>query len=136
MSEDLLSLNLDNNKTYNYSIPINKIPKKLISHFLRGYFDGDAYIGISSQNKLVISVTEASNKVMIDIQKILKKELDVDFNIRYNKRKLYVFSITGKKAEKILEYVYKDSNKKIRLDRKYKKYKEFCRLRSTFKRRS
>ena len=136
MSEDLLSLNLDNNKTYNYSIPINKIPEKLMSHFLRGYFDGDAYIGISNQNKFVISVTEASNKVMIDIQKILKKELDIDFNIRYNKRNLYVFSIAGKKAQKILEYIYKGSNKKIRLERKYKKYKEFCRLRSTSKRRS
>lgn len=136
MSQDLLSLNLDNNKTYNYSIPIDKIPEKLMSHFLRGYFDGDAYIGISSQNKFVISVTEASNKVMIDIQKILKKELDIDFNIRYNKRNLYVFSVAGKKAQKILEYVYKDSNKKIRLERKYKKYKEYCRLRSTSKRRS
>lgn len=136
MSEDLLSLNLDNNKTYNYSIPINKIPEKLMSHFLRGYFDGDAYIGINNQNKFVVSVTEASNKIMIDIQKILKKELGIDFNIRYNKRNLYVFSISGKKAQKILEYIYKDSNKKIRLERKYKKYKEFCRLRSTSKRRS
>lgn len=136
MSQDLLSLNLDNNKTYNYSIPIDRIPEKLMSHFLRGYFDGDAYIGISSQNKPVISVTEASNKVMIDIQKIIKKELNVDFNIRYNKRNLYVFSIVGKKAEKILEYVYKNSNKAIRLERKYKKYKEYCRLRSTSKRRS
>lgn len=136
MSEDLLSLNLDNNKTYNYSIPINKIPEKLMSHFLRGYFDGDAYIGISNQNKFVISVTEASNRVMIDIQKILKKELNIDFNIRYNKRNLYVFSIAGKKAQKILEYIYKGSNKEIRLERKYKKYKEFCRLRSTSKRRS
>ena len=136
MSEDLLSLNLDNNKTYNYSIPINKIPKKLISHFLRGYFDGDAYIGINNQNKIIISITEASNKVMIDIQKILKKELNIDFNIKYNKRNLYVFSITGKKAEKVLEYVYKNSNKKIRLERKYKKYKDYCRLRSTSKRRS
>lgn len=136
MSQDLLSLNLDNNKTYNYSIPVDKIPEKLMSHFLRGYFDGDAYIGISNQNKFVISVTEASNKVMIDIQKILKKELDIDFNIRYNKRNLYVFSITGKKAQKISEYIYKDSNKEIRLERKYKKYKEYCRLRSTSKRRS
>lgn len=136
MSQDLLSLNLDNNKTYNYSIPIDKIPEKLMSHFLRGYFDGDAYIGISNQNKFVISVTEASDKVMIDIQKILKKELDIDFNIRYNKRNLYVFSITGKKAQKISEYIYKGSNKEIRLERKYKKYKEYCRLRSTSKRRS
>lgn len=127
MSQDLLSLNLDNNKTYNYSIPIDKIPEKLVSHFLRGYFDGDAYIGISNRNKLVISVTEASNKVMIDIQKILKKELNIDFNIIYNRRNLYVFSITGKKAEKILEYIYNDSDEKIRLERKYKKFKEYCR---------
>lgn len=136
MSEDLLSLNLDNNKTYNYSIPIDKIPQKLISHFLRGYFDGDAYIGINRLNKPVISVVEAAKDVMFDIKNIIKKELDIDFNVKYNKRNLYVFSITGKKAEKILEYIYKDSNKKIRLERKYKKFKEFCRLRSTSKRRS
>ena len=136
MSEDLLSLNLDNNKTYNYSIPINKIPQKLMSHFLRGYFDGDAYIGINRFNKPVISVVEAAKDVMFDIKNIIKEELDIDFNVRYNKRNLYVFSVTGNKAEKILEYIYKNSNKKIRLDRKYKKYKEFCRLRSTSKRRS
>lgn len=136
MSEDLLSLNLDNNKTYNYSIPINKIPKKLMSHFLRGYFDGDAYIGINRFNKPVISVVEAAKDVMFNIKNIIKEELDIDFNVRYNKRNLYVFSITGEKAKKILEYIYKDSNKEIRLKRKYKKYKEICRLRSTSKRRS
>lgn len=136
MSEDLLSLNLDNNKTYNYSIPINKIPKKLMSHFLRGYFDGDAYIGINRFNKPIISVVEAAKDVMFNIKNIIKEELDIDFNVRYNKRNLYVFSITGEKAKKILEYIYKDSNKEIRLKRKYKKYKEFCRLRSTSKRRS
>lgn len=135
MSEDLLSLNLDNNKTYNYSIPINKIPKKLMSHFLRGYFDGDAYIGINRFNKPVISVVEAAKDVMFNIKNIIKEELDIDFNVRYNKRNLYVFSITGEKAKKILEYIYKDSNKEIRLKRKYKKYKEICRLRSTSKRR-
>lgn len=136
MSEDLLSLNLDNNKTYNYSIPANKIPQKLMSHFLRGYFDGDAYIGINRFNKPVISVVEAAKNVMFDIKNIIKEELDIDFNVRHNKRNLYVFSVTGNKAQKILEYIYKDSNKKIRLERKYKKYKEFCRLRSTSKRRS
>lgn len=113
MSQDLLSLNLDNNKTYNYSIPVDKIPEKLMSHFLRGYFDGDAYIGISNQNKFVISVTEASNKVMIDTQKILKKELDIDFNIRYNKRNLYVFSITGKKHKKYQNIFIKTLIKKF-----------------------
>ena len=46
-------------------------------------------------------------------------------------RKIY-FS----KAQKISEYIYKGSNKEIRLERKYKKYKEYCRLRSTSKRRS
>lgn len=136
MSEDLLSLNLDNNKTYNYSIPINKISRKLMSHFLRGYFDGDAYIGYNKSNRLIISVVEAAKDVMFDIKNIIKEELDVDFNIIYTKRNLYVFSITGKKAEKVLEYVYKNSNEKIRLKRKYKKYEEYCRLRSTSKRRS
>lgn len=135
MSQDLLSLNLDNNKTYNYSIPREKISKKLMSHFLRGYFDGDAYIGINRKN-IIISVTEAAKDVIFDIKDTIKEELDVDLNIRYNNRNLYVFSVSGKKAQKILEYIYKNSNKKIRLERKYKKFKEYCRLRSTSKRRS
>ena len=135
MSQDLLSLNLDNNKTYNYSIPREKIPEKLMSHFLRGYFDGDAYIGINRKN-IVISITEAAKDVMFDIKDIIKEELNVDLNITYNNRNLYVFSVSGKKAQKILEYIYKNSNKEIRLERKYKKFKEYCRLRSTSKRRS
>lgn len=135
MSEDLLALNLDNNKTYNYSIPFNKIPQNLISHFLRGYFDGDAYIGLNKTNNLKLSITEASSKVMNDLKYIIKKEINVDINIIFNKRNLYVFSVSGKKAKQILDYIYKDSNESIRLKRKYDKFKDYCRLKLNSKRK-
>ena len=95
----------------------------LIKHFIRGYVDGDGciYIGKDYNSLKITGTYNFLNNIQLNlplenINKIWKKKnanvFDLTFN---NKRGLY-----------ILNYLYKDAT--IFLDRKYIKYKEYCRL--------
>jgi len=117
----------------NKSLTINKvsIPKGLMSHFIRGVFDGDG--SISGEKITHVQFMIAGNKPFLEqLQDTLIKKCEL------NKVKIYpctdskAFRIqyTGSQIFRILEYLYKDSTIDTRLDRKYKKYLE---LKSKFK---
>ena len=123
---DLYNLNCTNNKSYEYTIP-NSLPKKYLSHFLRGYFDGDGCTYIS-QNKLMFTITSASYNFLIQLQEILKSELNISCIIHKVKNKEnWRINIAQENSLKIFNYIYNKSTSKTRLKRKYKKYINFCR---------
>ena len=121
MYNSLVNYGFSNNKTYNISIP--KIPKELIKHYIRGYFDGDGRFGLSS-NRLWVAFCMASEELKNDIVHILQ-DLDIKSYINSNTNEynttIYSIEITSNINKiKFLDWIYKDSN--IYLDRKYKKY--------------
>jgi hypothetical protein len=98
------------------------IPRDYISHFIRGYFDGDGSLHyLQGTNNYRISFTSGSSKFLEEI----RKELDVT-NISISKQKdsnTYYFQISGRKQViRILNYLYENSTKETRLDRKYTYY--------------
>ena len=110
------------------SLTIQKVnvPKKLMSNFVRGVFDGD---GSLSGNKVThIQVMIAGNKPFLGwIQKNLVENCGLN-NVKLYKlflSKAYKIQYTGVQSLKILEYLYKDSSSSIRLERKYKKFLQF-----------
>lgn len=116
---------IPDNKTYslNSSI-INNIPKDLIRHFLRGYFDGDGNIlyGIkySSGYKYLIQI--AGNKEFLE--NTFQKYFPSNNKLYYYKtsRQCHSWKLSSREqVSKFLEYLYKDSN--IYLDRKFEIYK-------------
>jgi hypothetical protein len=112
----------------------------LLSHFLRGFFDGDGCISISNvglkykQHAIYFSSTFTQNWTFIT--KILDS-LEIKYKIRINTDKL------GKSSQvcinnsgsiyNLCEFMYKDSNG-IRLERKYEKYQEFLEYKKIYKR--
>lgn len=101
---------------------IPNIPRDYISHFIRGYFDGDGSLHwLQSTNNYRISFTSGSKKFL---QEILKELECSSINISQQKdSNTYYFQIAGRKqVEKILNYLYKDSAENMRLDRKYQSY--------------
>lgn len=101
------------------SIP--NIPRNYISHFIRGYFDGDGSLHyLKGTNNYRISFV-GTKEFLQDIQ----KELEVQ-TISIQKPKMgkhYQLQISGRKqVERILNYLYKDSVPETRLDRKYQLY--------------
>ena len=97
--------------------------KSLIRHFIRGYFDGDGTLGKYQHSKSNLT-REASlmfvgtESFLIDLQKYIGKGYLMQ---KTNCGPLtYRLSYSTSKAEKVAEYMYKDSS--IYLKRKYNIY--------------
>ena len=108
------------NKTF-FINKIPNIPRDYVSHFLRGYFDGDGSLHyLKSTNNFRISFTCGSVEFLEDIQ----KELGTSLSIRNEKgTNSNYLQISGRhQVERILNYLYKDSTESTRLDRKYDLY--------------
>lgn len=108
------------NKTFLIN-KIPNIPRDYVSHFLRGYFDGDGSLHyLKSTNNFRISFTCGSVEFLEDIQ----KELGTSLSIRNEKgTNSNYLQISGRhQVERILNYLYKDSTESTRLDRKYDLY--------------
>lgn len=99
-----------------------KIDKKLINHFVRGYFDGDGSISIEKRsNQLRCNFTSGSPDFLNHL-KIILDELNISSYISRYGNNSYQLGITGRNSTiSFLNYIYDNSN--IYLERKYKKYK-------------
>ena len=105
------------------SLLINKIPnipRDYVSHFLRGYFDGDGSLHyLRGTNNYRISFV-GTKDFLNDVQKELQTNVSLQSNIA---GKAYVLQIAGRKQiERILNYLYNNSKENNRLNRKYQKY--------------
>ncbi len=121
MYNSLVNIGFTNNKTYDANIPF--IPKDLIRHYIRGYFDGDGCFTYTAKSFNIRFVT-ASNKLYVDLLKILetiKINVSTSSYISEFNSEIYNIDINRKKDKiQFLDWIYKDCN--IYLDRKYKKY--------------
>ena len=105
------------------SLLINKIPnipRDYVSHFLRGYFDGNGSLHyLRGTNNYRISFV-GTKDFLNDIQKELQTNVSLQSNIA---GKAYVLQIAGRRQiERILNYLYNNSKENNRLNRKYQKY--------------
>ena len=101
-----------------------KLPKKYYSDFVRGVFDGDGCIS----RPACPSVSFVGS---IDLMLFLR-ELFYELGVRLKGKNKYCaitkhenyacIAITGKNAKKFLDWMYLDSKKSIRMDRKYERY--------------
>lgn len=100
---------------------IPNIPRDYISHFIRGFFDGDGSIHyLKGTDNYRISFTNGSSDFLNDIQKELSTNISLG---KENNKNTYQLQIAGKhQVMRILDYLYKDSNENIRLNRKYNTY--------------
>lgn len=121
----LIQIGIAGNKTYSLNSSImNYVPKYLVRHFLRGYFDGDGCISwdkrYKSGNKSTIHV--AGN--LDFLENSFNKYFPTNCTLRLYKKstKCYDYTIQDKKQVlKFLAFLYNDA--KIYLERKYNLYK-------------
>lgn len=102
---------------------IPNIPRDYVSDFIRGYFDGDGSLHyLQGTNNFRISFL-GTQPFLKDIQ----KELQTNVSLQHPSAigKAFCLQICGRKQiVRILNYLYENSNKSIRLNRKYQKYLE------------
>lgn len=99
---------------------IPNIPRDFVSHFIRGYFDGDGSLHWLNGTKNFRISFVGTEPFLKDIQ----KELGLSLSLGQQKgNKSKYFQVAGRKqVPMILDYIYKDSDENIRLTRKYKNY--------------
>ena len=101
----------------------NQVPKYLIRHFIRGYFDGDGWFTNTEKcfQVGIIGTENFINGFLDSIENIDKKNKIFDVH-REDGAKRYVFGAYNDVLN-FLNWIYKDSN--IHLDRKYASYVDF-----------
>lgn len=107
------------NKSFTKEFP--QIKSNLIRHFVRGYFDGNGNVTVSN-NTVTFKIYTASENFAYSLKSILEEELQTEINI-HKRKNVFELSKTEKKIiQKFCQYIYKYS--KIKLERKYKKFKD------------
>jgi len=129
---DLLKLGLTPNKSKTINMP--HVPKKYLSHFVRGYFDGDGNVTISeykradrkNQNYTTIlsGFTSGSKKLLESIYATLKKFAHTSGGtLYYHKGYRLYFSVKDSLA--LYNYLYKNLNNNLYLQRKKKIFEKY-----------
>ena len=126
VSGDLIRLGCVENKTLILDFPSGEqVPKELINHFLRGYFDGDGCLSFwqkekSSYLKFSFSVL-GTQEFLKGFQKTLKMSFQFSQRFPERKKNNYTLSICGnQQIIKVCDFLYRDAT--IYLERKYEKY--------------
>jgi intein/homing endonuclease len=115
MVEDLIKLGCFENKSLELKFPTEKqVPNKLVHHFMRGYFDGDGYIGTTREGKdLRFSLLGT-----YDFLSMYEKKLNVNIKEpKLTKSKAFFVQHGGNlQVKKIYDYLYKNAT--LYLERK------------------
>lgn len=125
MCKALQSHGMVPNKSLILEFPI--LDDKLISHFIRGYFDGDGglYQGKKETN-FTLTITSA-NDFCIRLKEIVKCKVGINSNIydASNRNGITkVFNISGRmQVKSFLDWIYKDAD--LFLERKYNRYIQY-----------
>lgn len=132
MKKDLFKLGCAPNKTFNLKFPTEEqVPKYLMRHFLRGYFDGDGSVSIMKNAANWQAYFLGNLNFLNKLSDFLKLEIGVECLI-HPQRNIFQYVFTAEKCQKILKFLYEDSS--IFLDRKkelynlikdFKKYKTY-----------
>jgi hypothetical protein len=100
----------------------DRIPKKFLKDYIRGYFDGDGCITYTTINAITFLGTENTvdfiRNYFYEYVGVKLRSKDMP-NITRNGN-IFVIGYSGKSALNCLDHMYNDS--KIYLDRKFKKY--------------
>lgn len=123
-------------KSLALTFPRIKFTTANILHFIRGYVDGDGSLCIYKEGNKIrtrISIV-GTESFLASINKIfgnkgyIRNKSSEDY-----KNKAYSLSFSDVPSRKLARYLYENAT--IYLDRKYEKYKEYCRLEEEFSRR-
>jgi hypothetical protein len=129
ITKDLMNFGLTRHKSQELRW-IEQIPEEYISHFIRGYFDGDGHVGLAqahnpNDKKLIIKIVSTLQfigKLKIEFEKHYGSECG---SIR-NAETYFELIYTGPNHTKsFLDWIYKDSTEETRLKRKYDIYSSY-----------
>lgn len=141
ISDDLKKLGCTARKTFILKFP--DLPKHLLHHFVRGYFDGDGMLTIIVRNDKpskpqIASFSIVSTKEMLE--EIGKFIADMGIHFEINKRfpeknnNNFTLRVSGnQQIKKVCDFLYKDAT--IYLDRKHEAYLHLLEMSKSFRKK-
>jgi intein-encoded DNA endonuclease-like protein len=134
MCNSLNNLGVTTAKTFTLRFP--DIPEKYISHFVRGYFDGDGCISCFHPSDYSDNVSRyqtifVGNEIFLNnLNEVLNKYIGLGIkNVKKEKNiNLYRLVYSTSDSIKLANWMYKSN--KIRLERKYKKFQQLLKERN------
>lgn len=126
LRKDLIKLGCPPKKSLILKFP--NIPKKYLSHFVRGFFDGDGSIHFNKPN--TIKVAFITTKQFLDrLRQALHNHVGVNFGNLRQHHKIYILTYFGDNARKLCYWMYKDSGE-FYLERKKERFKKHLLMRT------
>lgn len=138
ITEDIIKLGCIPRKSFTLQFPTSKqVPDHLMSHFLRGYFDGDGSLSFRAREtkcpKACVSI-DSSKFFCEGLKAFLKQKLNMGctLNQRWKDTPSKSLRLNGnRQILQFMDYIMKDHGN-MRLKRKASKYEDFKRAYSTF----
>ena len=109
-------------------IPFPEIPRNMVQHFLRGFFDGDGNYYIRRQTKnhypyVNFSIGFHNKKFSEGLFQLLDKELEISVAMNNQRTCTRIRTRTKDSGFKFINFIYSDSN--VYLERKFEQVKNF-----------
>lgn len=125
MYDDLLDLGMTHRKSNSMHLP--KVPMRLFSYFLRGYFDGDGCVNIYLPKNRVtprikVLFTSGSTGFLSELSELLAQVLSIKTLPYYRSMGAHNLTASDANAVRVLDYMYIGLNEVPYLERKYQKY--------------
>lgn len=133
--DDLFKLGLYPNKSLTVRFP--KIPRKYLSHFIRGYFDGDGCIyfekNIGKQGQSIIKririIFTSGSKIFLEEMNESIKKIGIDNGKIYQSKRSYQSVYNNKNSIQLFKLIYQNTSVNSFFMRKFKIFKEYFELR-------
>lgn len=122
----LKNFNITPRKTFTLEPP-TQMPKELLNHYLRGYFDGDGSISNEQQNTCHFTITSGSINILNFWRDYLYDQGIRIRKLKDNQEKPPIMNnvqinYQSSNAVRVCNILYEDSTQQLRLDRKYNLY--------------
>jgi len=126
LGKDLIKLGCIPRKSLTLNFPF--IQDKFLSHFVRGYFEGDGSIHFNKPNTIKITFI-GTKQFLEELQERLYKLLGLKKHPIKQDRTFWVFEYYGDNARRLCKWMYKNA-KNLYLERKKDRFDRHMRLRN------
>ena len=132
----LIKLGLYPNKSLTVKFPY--IPNRFLSHFIRGYFDGDGCVFLEMANgitrsriirRLSVIFTSGSQEFLKELCKTLGSKLKLKQTRVYKSHRSYQLRYFTSDSVKLFKFMYEDCRKNAYLKRKLNYFGKYFKLR-------
>jgi hypothetical protein len=112
------------------TIQLPRIPLDMLGHFARGYFDGDGCVHLEKRKgeyiRLTTAFTSGSKIFLIELEKALRKQLDIPFKKVYaSNRNTFQLRYSTRDSLVLFDFMYKKPYDDLYLKRKKNLFEAF-----------